>query len=256
MGGDGCGGHTTVMSKKEEGSKPLHPTAAEQLVKCYGADHSGKPRKTETKHVISCTYSDSSTLSHLSISRHLEQRLRPQSCAACRACVSSSLTNSTPLEVLNMQPLLQTHRLPYHCAKSNKESPKARNKTRMRSQVAILLQLPHCKNLVSCNGKRSGSDRGLTSSGSSRLSEEQVPSLPCLPTLPQTGLQPTRTGNTGDGYNTTYHPDPELRQWIAEFGGDEQAAFMARGLQKLQLAYETGRAEMNQSTQCKPATER
>ncbi|XP_073446378.1 uncharacterized protein [Dendrobates tinctorius] len=243
------------MSEKEAGSKHLHPprTTAEQLVKCYGGERSRKLRKPEMKRMISRTYSDPSTLSHLSISRHLEQRLRPETCAACRACVSASLSKST-LEVLKMQPLLQTHHLPYYCAKSNRESPKARNKTRNRNEVAVLLQLPHSKNLILCNGKRSGSDRGLASSCSSRLSEEQVASLPCLPTLPRTGFLSTRTSNTrGLTSTTTYHPDPELRQWIVEFGGDEQAAFMARGLQKLQLAYETGRAEMYQ---CKAVTER
>ncbi|XP_073535936.1 uncharacterized protein [Phyllobates terribilis] len=252
--GNGCGGHITGMSKKEEGSKHLHPlrTTVEQLVKCYGVDHSRKFQKTETKHVISC--SDSSTLSHLSTSRHLEQRLRPKTCAACRACVSTSLSNST-LEVLKMQPLLQTHHLPYYCAKSNKETPKARNKTRTQSEVTVLLQLPHSKNLILCNGNTSGSNRGFTSSCSSRLSEQQVRSLPCLPALHRTGFLSTRTGNTGGRCNTTYHPDPELRQWIVEFGGDEEAAFMARGLQKLQLAYEMGKAEMYQSTQCKPVTE-
>ncbi|KAM4027290.1 uncharacterized protein ACNLHF_023092 isoform 1-T1 [Anomaloglossus baeobatrachus] len=240
------------MSNKEEGSKHLHPrrTTVEQLVKCYGADHSKKFRKRETTPMISRIYSDSSTLSHLSISRHLEQRLRPQTCAACRACVSSSLRNPT-LEVLKMQPLLQTHHLPYYGANNNKESPKVRHKTRTQG-TTVLLQLPHSKNLIRCNGTRSGSERGRASSCSSRLSEEKVASLPRLPTLPRSGFL---SSHTGGGYHSTYHPDPELRQWIVEFGGDEQAAFMARGLQKLQLAYETGRAEMCQSTQRKPITE-
>ncbi|XP_075681892.1 uncharacterized protein LOC142651293 [Rhinoderma darwinii] len=243
------------MSKKEEGFKHSHPhrTSVEQLLKCYGSDKSRRIQKTESKHVISRTYSDSSTLRHLSISRHLEQRLRPQTCAACRACMSSSLTNSIP-EVLKMQPLDQTHHLPYYSTKNNKTRPKARHKTRRRDEVTALLPLPHSKSLILCNGKKSTSVQSLASSCSSRLSDKKLPPLPCLPALPQPGLLCTPAGNTSGGYNTTGHPDPELRQWIVEFGGDEDAAFMARGFQKLQLAYETGKAEMCQSTQCKPVT--
>ncbi|XP_069815934.1 uncharacterized protein [Dendropsophus ebraccatus] len=245
------------MSKKEEVSKRLHPhrTSVEQLLKCYGSNNSGKFRKAETKHVISGTYSDSSTLSHLSISRHLEQRLRPHTCAACRACLSSSLTNSIP-DVHKMQPLVQTHHLPYYSTKTNTKRPKARHKTRTQGDATAIQQLPNPKNLTSYNGRRSSSIQGLKSSCSSRLSEEKMSSSPCLPALPQSGSLSAHSGNNGGGYNATCHSDPELRRWIVEFGGDEQAAFMARGLQKLQLAYETGKAEMYQSTQCKPVTQR
>lgn len=161
--------------------------------------------------------------------------------------MSSSLTNSIP-EVLKLQPVDQTRHLPYYSTQTNKKRPKARHKTRTRGEVTALLQLPHSKNLISCDGERSGGKHGLASSCSSRLSEEKEPSRPCLPALTQSGFLSAHAGNTGDGYNSVYHPDPELRQWIVEFGGDEQAAFMARGLQKLQLAYETGKAEMYQST--------
>ncbi|XP_066434565.1 uncharacterized protein [Eleutherodactylus coqui] len=242
------------MSKKEEGLKHLHPhrTSVEQLLKCYGSDHSRKFRKTETKHVISHTHSDASTLSHLSVSRHLEQRLRPQTCAACRACMSSSSTNSIP-DVLKMHPLDQTHRLPYYCAKNNKKRPKGRHKTRTLGKDTAQLQLPHSRILASRNSKPSSIMQGIASSCSSRFSEK-ASSVPHLPALPLSGFLSTDTGTTSGGYNNPYHPDPQLRQWIVEFGGDEQAAFMARGLQKLQLAYEMGKAEMYRSTQRNPIT--
>ncbi|KAM3928653.1 uncharacterized protein RB166_006592 [Leptodactylus fuscus] len=243
------------MSKKPEVSKLSHPhrTSVEQLLKCYGSDNSRKLRKAETKPVISRTYSDSSTMSHLAISRHLEHRLRPLTCAACRACVSSSVANSTP-EVPKLQPLDQTHHLPYYPAKTNKKRPKARHKIRPPGEVTVLLQIPHSHSLPSCNGKKSRSPLGLASSCSSRSSEEKTPPLPRLPALPQPHYLPTHTGKTGVRYNATYRPDPDLRQWIVEFGGDEQAAFMARGLQRLQLAYERGKAEMYQTSPCKPST--
>lgn len=154
-------------------------------------------------------------------------------------------------EVLKLQPLDQTRHLPYYSPKTNKKRPKARHKTRTQGEVTAPLQkfqLPHSKSLISCDGQSFRSGQGLASSCSSRLSEEKVPSRRGFPALPQSG------GNTGDGYTSMYHPDPELRHWIVEFGGDEQAAFMARGLQKLQLAYETGKAEMYQSPQCNAAT--
>ncbi|XP_056378669.1 uncharacterized protein LOC130274397 [Hyla sarda] len=244
------------MSKKEEGPKPFHPhrTSLEQLQKCYGSDNSRKFQKTERKHVTSRTYSDSSTLSHLSVSRHLEQRLRPATCSACRACVSTSLTDSIT-EVHKLQPINRAHKLPYYSAKNNKKRPKARHKTKAQGNTTVLRQLPSSKNLSSCNSKRPSSVQGLASSLSTRLSEEKMPSLPSLPALPQSGFLSARAGNTGGGSNSTYHPDHELRQWIVEFGGDEQAAFMALGLQKLQLAYKMGKAEMYQSTQCKTAIE-
>ncbi|XP_040288799.1 uncharacterized protein LOC121001687 [Bufo bufo] len=243
------------MSKKEESPKPPHPyrTSVEQLLKCYGSDTYRKFRKPESKHVISRTYSDSSTLSHQSVPRHLEQRPRPQTCAACRACKSSSVTDSMP-EVLKMQPLGRTHHLPYHCAKTNTKRPTARHKTRTRGEAPALLQLPHSKTLMPCNGKRSISLQSRASSCSSRLAEDRVATSPCLPALPQSGFLSTHAGNSGGRHSSTYHPDQELRQWIVEFGGDEQAAFMARGLQKLQLAYEAGKAEVYRSAHCKPIT--
>ncbi|XP_072007342.1 uncharacterized protein [Engystomops pustulosus] len=219
------------MSKKEQRSHP-HRTSIEQLLKCYGPDHSRKLWKSETKGAISHTSSDSGTLSHLSASRHLEQRLRPQTCAACKVGTSSRLPNTLP-KAAKMQPLHRTHHLPYYSVTTNNKRPNAKHKTRTGGQVTVLLQRPRCKDLLPCN------------------EEKVTSSSPFLPALPQSGFL---SAPSGGGLDRTYHPDPELRQWIVEFGGDEEAAFMARGLQKLQLAYEAGKAEMHPSARRKPAT--
>ncbi|KAG8570190.1 hypothetical protein GDO81_011137 [Engystomops pustulosus] len=219
------------MSKKEQRSHP-HRTSIEQLLKCYGPDHSRKLWKSETKGAISHTSSDSGTLSHLSASRHLEQRLRPQTCAACKVRTSSRLPNTLP-KAAKMQPLHRTHHLPYYSVTTNNKRPNAKHKTRTGGEVTVLLQRPRCKDLLPCN------------------EEKVTSSSPFLPALPQSGFL---SAPSGGGLDRTYHPDPELRQWIVEFGGDKEAAFMARGLQKLQLAYEAGKAEMHPSARRKPAT--
>ncbi|XP_075067513.1 uncharacterized protein LOC142157897 [Mixophyes fleayi] len=233
------------MSKKEEGSNHIysHRTSIEQLLKCYGPYSSRECRKTDPNHVsvTNLEYSD-----RVSVSRHSEQRLRPRTCAACRACVTASLSSSVQeVKDATLPPLDRIHHLPYHPAKADRNRQKGRHKTKVADQ------LPRAEKLVSCNVKSSAGDRGSTPSCSSsplsQLSGTKKPSSPALPALPQSGLLSVSSGCVS--VHKTHSSNPELRKWIVEFGGDERAAFMARGLQKLQLAYEQGKAEMDQQTE-------
>lgn len=227
------------MSRRGDGRPQLgsYRTSAEQLLKCYGTINSGKRRHTKPEPARNHTSSGSSAVTDSPLSRHEEQRLRPRTCVACRACVTAHLQNSVKqTAVPKLEPLSRKNYLPYYSGKGKEERPNRRGRAKETER------LPDSRKLISCQFKPSRSAPGSMSSNSSRYSEVKMPCPPVLPLPYPSGLRRA-------GVQLSHSSDPELRKWIVEFGGDERAAFMARGLQKLQLAYEKGKSEMNQRTE-------
>ncbi|KAM5158399.1 uncharacterized protein ACMZJ9_009691 [Mantella aurantiaca] len=229
------------MSRRGDGRRQLgsYRTSVEQLKKCYGVINSRKNRNTETEPVRNHTSSNSSAVTYSSLSRHEVQRLRPRTCIACRACVTETLRNAAKqTTVPKLQPLSRTNHLPYYSGKADKGRPVT------RGGATETHALPDSRNLISCQFKVSRSEPGSISSKSSRHSEVKMPSPPALPL----SLALPSVSSRCAGAHLSHSSDAELRKWIVEFGGDERAAFMARGLQKLQLAYEKGKSELDQNT--------
>ncbi|XP_068094080.1 uncharacterized protein [Hyperolius riggenbachi] len=228
------------MSKKDDRTKPIcrYRTSVEQLVRCYGSGDCRASRKTGGDGVATRnhTYRSVSTRTGSSYSRHKEARLRPQTCLACRACETASLQISPQqTTVPKLLPLSTTNHLPYHPATPDKRRPRGRRKAQSTEQ------LPGSSRMVSSRSEQSSPPSHSSSHSGGRTEIKLHHSVVVAPP-PHSRLVSVRSGHVSPS------SDAELRKWIVEFGGDEQAAFMARGLQKLQLAYERGKAEMEQRT--------
>ncbi|MEE6463233.1 hypothetical protein FKM82_005825 [Ascaphus truei] len=195
-----------------------HRVAVEQLLTCYSSNKTSNTRETDCRHVPAQNHSSPVTLRSSSASRLSEQRLRPRTCTACRSCMNPAPRSSvhSAATSTSLPPLDQPKHLPYYPGKANESRPKVRHKNRAAGKPL----------------------------------ETQSCSLAVLParTPSELALRSTRPVSLP---RSTHFSDTELRKWIIQFGGNEQAAYMARGLQKLQLAYEQGKAEMSQQTENK-----
>ncbi|XP_053569178.1 uncharacterized protein LOC128659619 [Bombina bombina] len=241
------------MSKEssETNHSYIHRTSVEQLLKCYSSNKTYSSRKTDSKHLTEQSERGSGpvTINRLSIARHAEQRLRPQTCSACRTYVNqgskSSTQNAPP--VASLMPLNQLNHLPYYPSRAKQNKQKSRHKSKVTEK-----QGKRSKNLISCSFRAENhvqeSSSSCISSSNSRLSgsmEAKMRSFPALPARTKSEL--CKNANSISVPQHTQSCDTELREWIVLFGGDERAAFMARGLQKLQLAYELGKAEVKKA---------
>ncbi|XP_041421606.1 uncharacterized protein LOC108719399 [Xenopus laevis] len=180
-----------------------------------------------------------------SVSRHSEQRLRPHICTACRACVSMGQITSIP-SVATSSSLLPLDRLshfPYCSSKAKKGCHTEKHKYRATEKSSDSGKLISCSLRRDFYTQESTGERNPSSSPRRPGSlDSKTRILPRLPVRSQSELSLPQ--------NLCFS-DTELRKWILHFGGDEQAAFMARGLQKLHLAYEEGKAEMGRQAKHK-----
>ncbi|OCT77139.1 hypothetical protein XELAEV_18032335mg [Xenopus laevis] len=238
------------MSKRRSDTKAkcTYPTTTEQLLKCYSPQKPPENRKSSCKHHISGKnhiQSSPATPHCPSVSRHSEQRLRPHICTACRACVSMGQITSIP-SVATSSSLLPLDRLshfPYCSSKAKKGCHTEKHKYRATEKSSDSGKLISCSLRRDFYTQESTGERNPSSSPRRPGSlDSKTRILPRLPVRSQSELSLPQ--------NLCFS-DTELRKWILHFGGDEQAAFMARGLQKLHLAYEEGKAEMGRQAKHK-----
>ncbi|KAM4689198.1 uncharacterized protein O3C94_007345 [Discoglossus pictus] len=243
------------MSREGGDRNHSHRTTVEQLMKCYSSNKLCKVRKTDAKRVTERAHIHSApvTIHCSSISRHAEPRLRPRTCLACRSYVTQTQKNFTPsvTAIPSLLPLDQLNHLPYQPIKTIKNRQKARHKYREPEKVSSP------RNLISCTFRVDGHVQATTSlsscssgsqslqSGSSDTNNHRFPAFPSRK-HPENLFRRT---NPIAVPQSTPLADTELRKWIIQFGGDEQAAYMAKGLQKLHIAYERGKAEMSRQTE-------
>ncbi|KAG8441652.1 hypothetical protein GDO86_010728 [Hymenochirus boettgeri] len=233
------------MSETGNDPKPicLYRTSLQHLLECYSPKKTNKGKKSDCLRLPWNSLAESNPLPILrpSVTRHTEQRLRPQTCTACRMCVNVDQRGSERGVVTgtSLLPLDKLNHLPYQSGRTEKR----RNKERHRYRVTD--KSPCSRTLISCHLRQDSNVQGpnvkcksrLLSrhSGSSESKSDIVTDLPA-----GTGSELVLTSAP----HSHHLSGEELRTWIVQFGGDEQAAFMARGLQRLRLAYEQGRAEM------------
>ncbi|CAH2285842.1 Hypothetical predicted protein, partial [Pelobates cultripes] len=229
----------------------INYTSAKQLLKCYGRPGN---KQRGFKHVSDQHHTNSNLTVHSysNPTQHLQRRLRPRTCTACRACINEGKKESVESNAVPVW-LPQSY-LPSATSKAGKNKQNVQQKSRKPEKSS------DSRKLISCHFNGGYSDQYFTSSVSSSSSgydsrktepmENKVCSLPVLParTLSDLGIQRI---NPTDMPQTTLFSTEELRKWIIHFGGDEQAAFMARGLQRLQLAYEQGKSEMSKQAESK-----
>ncbi|KAE8599585.1 hypothetical protein XENTR_v10017242 [Xenopus tropicalis] len=232
------------------------PTTIGQLLKCYSPQKPAQSRKAScNNHDTGKNRIQSSPMTpHCpSVSRHSEQRLRPRTCTACRACLSLGQRTSIPSAATSssLLPLDRLSHLPYCSSKAKKG-----RHTEKRNDRAIA-KSPDSGKLISCSLHRDFHIQDFTGKCNASLCprrpgslDSQIQILPSLPVKRGKDL-PVRTQSDICLPQSSHFSDTELRKWIVHFGGDEQAAFMARGLQRLHLAYEEGKAEIGRQAKHK-----
>ncbi|XP_053323206.1 uncharacterized protein LOC128497259 [Spea bombifrons] len=191
-------------------------------------------------------YRNHKTIDHSPVSQLTEKRQRPRTCFACRASVSAGNAVQRGSVQSSSDVLLPRH------------SDSSKQKSQRKYKLEKMTDLERCgtgsRKVTSCQYCADASERDPTSSSSlssrlhSRTSEPLEAKVPGLPVLQSRMTSKLLVGSlhvtsTEQGVLLS---NAELRKWIVQFGGDEQAAFMARGLQKLQLGYERGKAEMRE----------